>query len=734
MRFPLDLKNIIAVVPVAMAIVDLEMKFLAVSEKWVATHGHEGIELIEKSYTEVFPHMDEQWWCLLEECLKGKRQQAVKEHRFNRSDGCTSWLRWEARPWLTEEGRIGGLMLYSEDITEKKNISLNEKRFQLFMDYFPGLCWMMDDQNVLKYANKNFLETLNLSEEVLGKKSEEIFGLDIAQSAHANNLEVLRTRQNMEFYQTIRDQQGHLQYFKTYKFPFLDAQGEGNIVGAISFDITKNKQLEEDLYQSDAQFKQAFEHSLIGMALITPEGRWIRANSSLCKILGYTEVELQLLHIQDITHPDDLALSMAYLKDLADGTTENVKVEKRYIHKNGTVIWVVVSVTMLNDSMGNPLHYVSQIEDITKRKEIEEDLYLSEKKYRTIFENVQDVFYQTNQQGLVTEVSPSIEQYSGYLRGQIIGHPVTDFYYYLQDRERIVEILRTEKSVIDFEVRLKTSNEELRYASVNARLIIENGKITGTEGSMRDVTTRKFQENALKALNTELTASNEQKNRLLSIIGHDLRNPISGSLQLLDLTLMGFESTSADELHEYLFMMQQELSHANELLEDLLTWAKSQFNSVSFNPVEVSDIAGLIQKCIQLILPMAQKKGIGISLSVGEGLAVMADRGMLETIIRNLISNAVKFTASGGHILVKAITVGKGVRFSVTDNGQGIPEEKIRELFDKNSNYTTYGTSGEKGTGLGLDLCYDFVLKHGGEITVESEQGVGSTFYFTIPG
>jgi PAS domain S-box-containing protein len=561
----------------------------------------------------------------------------------------------------------------------------------------------------------------------------EIFGLDIARNAHHNNMDVLESGEKREFHQMLRDKNGHPQYYKTYKFPFPSADGAQSMVGTIAFNITKRLKLEEELQQSEAQFKQAFEHSLIGMAMISPEGKWKKVNKSLCQILGYTESELKSLTIREVTHPDDLDNSLHLLQRLAQGKIEEVKYEKRYLHKDGSTIWVIIAATMLYDSNGTPLHYVSQIEDITKRKEIENDLVLSEKKYRTIFENVQDVFYQTNQQGIVTEISPSIEQHSGYARSEIVGMPVDTFYYYTQDRERIIEQLRISGFVIDFEVRLKTKNEELRYASVNARLIVEGGQIIGTEGSMRDVTTRKFQENALQALNTELTASNEQKNKLFSIIGHDLRNPISGSLQLLDMTLTDFESSSADDVHTYLSMMKQELSNANNLLEDLLTWAKSQFNAVSFNPVEIKDVSGLVHKSRQTITMMAEKKNVNIEERVAKGVSLYADTGMLETVIRNLLSNAVKFTNPGGTVVVKAEPEGRGTLFVIQDNGTGIPADRIPELFNKSSNYTTYGTAGEKGTGLGLSLCNDFVLKHGGELWVESKEGQGTTFYFMIP-
>jgi PAS domain S-box-containing protein len=508
-----------------------------------------------------------------------------------------------------------------------------------------------------------------------------------------------------------------------FQAPAVSSSGEHQAVEGTGSEILLNEQ----------QFKQAFDSSMVGMALIATDGKWVRVNKSLCAMFGYAQEELQGMSIHELTHPADLELSRYLLDSLKKGLSESVKVEQRYIHKDGTVIWVILATSILRSASGNPLHYVAQIEDITRRKAVEADLLLSEKKYRTIFENVQDVFYQTGADGLVTDISPSIKLYSGFSREEVIGRPVADFYYYLQDRKKILESLRNKGSVIDFEVRLKTRDNKLRYASVNARVVTEDGVVVAIEGSMRDVTTRKFHENALKALNSQLTASNNQKAKLLSIIGHDLRNPISGSLQLLDLTLMDIESATATELHSYLSKMKSELSNANELLEDLLSWAKAQFNAVSFNPVTINDIAAHVDKCVDNILPMALNKGVEIHRYYEEGLKLHADLAMLETIIRNLVSNAVKFSVKGGHIDVRAEAQGTAVRFSVSDTGMGIPEDVLPKLFDKTLNYTTYGTAGEKGTGLGLNLCFDFVEKHGGHLWVESVLGSGSTFYFTIP-
>lgn len=731
MSLPTSIKNIIDVIPAAVAVVDDQMNYIMASQKWKTFFKLEDQDIIGKSHHDIFPNLTTHWRQVNNDALRGIDRKSEAD-KFEFGDGTAGWIKWETKHWLKDDGSIGGIIMFMEDVTEKVDLSHKEKRFQLFMDYLPALCWITNLQNELKYANNSYFRKLHLSPDVVGKPNQEIFGDAIAERSHLHDIDVLNSGESKVYYQTIRDQQGHPQYLKTYKFPIIDKETGENLIGAISFDITKTKLLEEELYQSEEQFKQAFEHSQLGMAIVSRKGILVRVNNRFAEMLGYDTKELEGKKINDFTHPGDLALSEHYLLQLQNQVVESVKVEKRYIHKNGDFIWVIVAATMLKDRLGRPLHFVSQIEDITARREIEDNLSLSEKKYRSIFENVQDVFYQTNNEGIVTEISPSIETHSGFTREEVIGQPVGDFYYYPQDRERIVNTLAENGSVIDFEVRLKTKKNEIRYVSVNARLLIENGQAAGVDGSMRDVTTRKFQEIALIALNTELTESNEQKNKLLSIIGHDLRNPISGSLQLLDLTLEDLDACATEELRMYLSQMRLELSNAYNLLEDLLSWAKSQFNSLSFLPVKINDISMQIHKSLGTLKPMADKKGIKIHYNITDPLTFYADLGMLDAILRNLLTNAIKFTPEGGNIYIGVKALEEEVLFSIRDNGVGMSEETLSGLFNFSQLVSTYGTAGEKGSGLGLNICQDFVLKHQGRIWAESTPQQGSTFFFTI--
>lgn len=442
------------------------------------------------------------------------------------------------------------------------------------------------------------------------------------------------------------------------------------------------------------------------------------------EILGKTDYELYPSHTAAVSVKEDEEVLKTGIAIISKESVD---------HKiDGTVKYLLTSKIPLRNSENEITGLLGISYDITKIKEAENALAVNEEKYRKIFENIQDIYYRTDKNGMVTEISPSVDKYYNYRRDEIIGHPVTDFYFHEEDRDHIVNALHNDHEVIDFEVKLKTKGSLLVYASVNARLIIEDGHVQGSEGSIRDITSRKAQENELTDLNTELKALNTHKEKLLSVIGHDLRNPIAASLKLAELALMDIDDASRDELKEYLVKMETGLQNANELLENLLQWAKNQFNSLNFNPVLIHDVRLMVLSCIKRIRPMAEAKGIELIAIVPEGLKIYGDRDMLDAVIRNLVSNAIKFTV-GGEITVEVQMRDYDLLFSVKDNGVGMSEEVMLQLFNKSFSHTTYGTSGEKGTGLGLELCRDFVEKHHGKIWVESKKGLGSIFYFTTP-
>jgi ligand-binding sensor domain-containing protein/signal transduction histidine kinase len=236
----------------------------------------------------------------------------------------------------------------------------------------------------------------------------------------------------------------------------------------------------------------------------------------------------------------------------------------------------------------------------------------------------------------------------------------------------------------------------------------------------------------LKRSEEHLKQTNATKDKFFSIISHDLKNPFSSLLSISDLMVRNYDSTGEEEKKQCVISVHHSLKQVYGLLENLLTWSRAQSGRLSFNPVSFN-VSLVVQECINLFRLPAEKKDIQLQSNLDDDYLAWGDREMIQTVIRNLVGNAIKFTPKGGLIELTVGLYDDQVTFQVRDTGQGIPKENIDKLFRIEYKVKTVGTNGEKGTGLGLILCKEFVEKNGGTIHVESEVGVGSTFSFTLP-
>jgi len=236
----------------------------------------------------------------------------------------------------------------------------------------------------------------------------------------------------------------------------------------------------------------------------------------------------------------------------------------------------------------------------------------------------------------------------------------------------------------------------------------------------------------VKTLNENLHELNATKDKLFSIIGHDLRGPIGGFKSLLEMIVSGYDLTDTEKLKEIFQLLHKTANSTYDLLENLLAWAKSQRNEIVYKPEEIK-LKEIVSVTIDLFTELTQNKRISIIDNVPENTTFFVDKNMIMTILRNLISNAIKFTQEGKQIIISADKKDYEQVIKIKDEGTGISPENLLKLFKNSEHLTTYGTNGEKGSGLGLLLCKDFIDKHNGKIWVESEVGKGTTFYFTIP-
>lgn len=240
------------------------------------------------------------------------------------------------------------------------------------------------------------------------------------------------------------------------------------------------------------------------------------------------------------------------------------------------------------------------------------------------------------------------------------------------------------------------------------------------------------QQRKLNEQYNELKEINATRDKFFSIIAHDLKNPMSAFMGVSSFLVQTFHELSQEEIREFLDEVNNSAKQLYELLENLLLWSRTQRGLIHYHPNQL-DLTAMISNNIDILKINADNKNIRLIHVSEQKYQVFADPNMLNTILRNLITNAIKFTHEGGEVKVVSKTEGEYCKISICDTGVGIPEENLKNLFQLESSVSTAGTRQESGTGLGLILCREFVDKHSGKIWVESKLGEGSQFHFTIP-
>lgn len=367
------------------------------------------------------------------------------------------------------------------------------------------------------------------------------------------------------------------------------------------------------------------------------------------------------------------------------------------------------------------------------QKQAETELKESEERYRQLVRNLGEGIILGDKDENIIFTNPAAEQIFGVPPGRLTGSNLKEFLSPDQLSKVLTETeKRSQEEQSTYELDIITAGNQVRNLLVTATPQMNSDRVfTGTFGVLRDITERKVAEAELEKFSKELQESNATKDRFFSIIAHDLKSPFNSILGLTNVLIDDRQSLDEKEIREILSTIKKSSESAFELLENLLLWANSQTGRISFSPRQFN-LKGAIEENIALVEVQASRKKIRIISSCIEDCQAFGDMQMIHTVLRNLLSNAIKFTPQGGEVAVSVTKLDDRYEISVKDTGVGIARENIPKLFKIESKYSTKGTANEKGTGLGLILCKEFVDKHGGKIWMESEVGKGSTFYFTI--
>jgi len=381
--------------------------------------------------------------------------------------------------------------------------------------------------------------------------------------------------------------------------------------------------------------------------------------------------------------------------------------------------------------------------EVSYRKKTEEILKQSEEKYRLIAENTGDVIWVINTDLLkFTYISPSIINLLGYSAIEGLNKKFTDLLIpemvpFVLDKfgKRIEKLYAGDKSAIVSidELQQICKDGSIIWVETATTLVVNNdGKVTDIIGVSRDIELRKKTETQIQQKNIKLEELNATKDKFFSIIAHDLKSPFNAIVGFSDLLYLRIDAYPKEKIKTFAKAINDSAKQTFKLLENLLEWSQLQKGKIKLN-LKYYNLKSVVDEIILLHNEMAMKKMIAIRVNLALNIFVHCDLEITKTVLRNLVSNAIKFTNNEGSITIDVKKIDSFIEVQISDTGVGIPTEKIPFLFTIEQDISTSGTANEKGTGLGLLLCKELIEKQGGEIWVESTVGKGSAFYFTIP-
>lgn len=622
-----------------------------------------------------------------------------------------------------------GFLVQIQDISEQKKAEDAEELLKVLMDNNPSLVFMKDENGKYVYLNKSYEKRFVHSKDWYGKTDFDFWPKESAELFQANDLKVLKSGRIQQFLEDSTDLDGTRHCWLNYKFPFTDTKNE-KYVGGIGIDVTGRILAEEALRLSEEKYRRIIETSQEGIVIAKPEGDYTFVNQKMVNMLGYSEEELLGKSSTDFMCQEDQRTQV--LKAREDLGQESISGEFKFCRKDGSILWTHYNATPIFDDEGNHTGNFVMHTDITKRKKAEEALMENEKLYRTLFENTDDAFQVVeliyDKKGNVCDfrylkTNRAFEQQSGLKTSDIIGKtvkkvlPNVEPYWF----EMYDKVIKESKPIHDENYNQDTERWYdmfyFPYSKCQVGVIF------------RDITQQKKADEELKEAIKELKRSNQELQQFAYVSSHDLQEPlrtIASFTQLLEKRYKGKFDSDADEFMEFIV---EAAIRMKAQIEGLLEYSRVA-RGKEFKPVDMNKILNQTIKALNTSIEESKAK-----ITFDELPTVMGDTNQLQRVFQNLISNAIIFRKCEEpliiHISSNKDIYNKEYVFSIKDNGIGIEEqysERIFTIFQRLHTRNVY-----KGTGIGLSIVKRVIEHHGGHIWVESELGVGSIFYFTLP-
>lgn len=537
-------------------------------------------------------------------------------------------------------------------------------------------------------------------------------------------------------------------------------------------DIEERISAEKGIKESEERFRGVIEQTgqlVYDYNIETGEIKW---SGAIETITGYSEKEFQEFDVEkwaDFIHPEDREFALSLL-DTKIKTGGSYTVEYRFRRKAGDYIYIFDKGAFLIDSEKKAIRMLGAMSDISSRKKAEkiqdavfkisEAAHLTEnldELYSSIHAILNDIIYAKNFYIAIIDSEKQILTFPYFIDemedapGPVkMGNGLTEYvlrtekplfaspevFKELVEKKEIEAIggesidwlgvpLKSKDKVIGAMV-IQSYEDSVRFShdEMNILLYVSNQVAMAIE--------RKTAEDQLKNYTEELKESNANKDIFFSVISHDLKTPFISLLGLSEYLSEDAKILSKEEIVELSNSIHKSSKNLYALIDNLLQWSKLQFGKMDFSP-EYYNFKDQVESIISVYESSFESKSVKINSAVNEDIFVYADRYMVDSILRNLFSNALKYSNIGGIVELKAEEIDTIVKISVSDEGVGMDDETIQNVFDSTKHFTTQGTLNEKGSGIGIELCKRFISFHGSRLRVESHPGKGSTFYFTLP-
>lgn len=475
------------------------------------------------------------------------------------------------------------------------------------------------------------------------------------------------------------------------------------------------------------------EQAPSGCVTLDKSGKVIQANDIFAGMINRDSQSVINLYFTELIRMEDHAAFNNFLQYPNEGSLE-FKMDRG---GNETFCARLVGVRSPILSKENDGQFiVLAICDISKQKQAEALLIENEFKYRTLVNSGKALIWTSGTDKLCNYFNDVWLNFTGRTLEMELGNGWTENVH-PDDVQQCLQVYWTafdKQEPFSLEYRLK--NFQGRYKWILDKGVPHynsQGDFIGYIGHCFDISEIKYAEAKITNKNEKLRKLNAEKDKFFSIIAHDLRSPFNSFLGLTQLMAEELPRLKISEIQYFTSSLSRSATNLYGLLENLLEWSSLQRGIVGFDPLWF-EVKPKILEIFQFIIETAQSKGVDVELMIADETKVFADVKMFESVIRNLVSNAIKFSLKGGKVVISAQSNGdKSVLFSIKDSGIGMSSDVLEKLFGLHQQPTRTGTDGEPSSGLGLILCKDFVEKHGGRIWAESMEERGSEFFFTIP-